>query len=201
MASSNFAGFDRITRRLLKVAKPTDQDVKPLLEELERIFVEDNRKGVLEGMDRFDRPMTPLSYRNGTGARTRSRSMSSSAFGTLDRLAARAPNTLLLGKHRRYNNLSTPEYQKLTGPRLAPRRTGSRVITNYRTEHGRASSTAWKVTAGWKGIVNEKGEPFLMGHFLGLGMPRYDLRGLRKWGRDKAKRAVSVWARWFVSGR
>jgi hypothetical protein len=94
------------------------------------------------------------------------------------------------------NNLSTAAYRRLTGPRLAPRRESSRVITNYFTMSGR-DQRGWFVQGAWLNVVNAGGDPFLQYHFDGEGQAKYDLRRVRKWGLDAARKAL----REYVKGK
>jgi hypothetical protein len=212
------------------VGKLVDIDFSPLMQTWEKVVVEDNRKGVLSGLDAFDQPMPPLAYRFGSGSATSARS--GTAFGTVvkrfkgfstytggkrfkrkpfpgvsvmgvrpnrgkrgpwppggksgdhDRTRAILPN----------NNLSTPAYQQLTGPRLAPRREASRVITNYHTRYGR-DAIGWFAEGEWVDVVSADGVPFLEAHFDGVGVPQYDLRGVRRWGLAEASAAVDAFLR------
>lgn len=169
MASVTWEGYDVLRLGLQTIADPP---MEPLMEQWERIIVEGNRRGVLQGIDGFDQPMPPLRYRNGIGIRARNRK--SSYFGT---------------KKYKVNigtgaNLTTREYQKLTGPRLAPRGERSRVIANLRTQHGRDPSMnyAWFAEGAWLDVVSITGYPFLEAHFdpqAGSRLPRYDLRPVR----------------------
>src|SRR4051812_23494719 len=154
-AEISWLGFDALSKKLARLADP---DCSPLMETWERIIVEDNRKGVLEGTDSDGAPMPPLRYRGGTvgkpKGRTKNRGVTS---GTL--------------KTGTGANLTTAEYRQLTGPRLAPRREESRVIANLHTGHGRdpADQFRWFAVGAWYDVVSKKGVPFLKFHFNGMG--------------------------------
>jgi hypothetical protein len=84
------------------------------------------------------------------------------------------------------NNLSTAAYQRLTGPRLAPRRDASRVITNYETRHGH-DAQSWFAEGSWRDVLTPTGDELLPIHFNGTGAaPKYDLRHVRPWGITEA---------------
>lgn len=181
-ASYSWGGFDALSRKLAKLKDP---DASPLMEQWERIIVEDNRKGVLAGTDKDDRPMPPLKYRGGSGAKTKGRK-----GGTRGTVAVGANNPGTGG------NLTTAEYQKLTGPRLAPRGAQSRVITNLHTGSGRDPGNAnrWFAVGAWADVVTKAGKKLLPYHFDGVGRnPQYDLRGVRAWGQKQAREALRQW--------
>lgn len=182
-ASYSWGGFDALSRKLSRLKDP---DASPLMETWEKIIVEDNRKGVLAGTDKDDRPMPPLKYRGGKGASAKGRK--GGARGTV---AAGANNPGTGG------NLTTAEYQKLTGPRLAPRGANSRVITNLHTGSGRDPGAAnrWFAMGAWLDVVSKRGAKILPAHFSGLNrLPRYDLAGVRAWGQKQAREALRQWA-------
>jgi hypothetical protein len=198
--TGNTGAFTRLAAKLQGLGTITTAQVRPLLERWERILVEDNRKGVLAGLDKYGMPMPPLGYRDGTGARTRSRARNSFEFGTINRASAAEKNRAFLGRHGRgkgqvrFNNLKGSQYRRQTGPRLAPRRDASRVITNLVTESGQDGPRRFTVTALWRRVVTKKGKPFLIYHFTGAGKnPKYDLRGVRAWGLDRAREALRDW--------
>lgn len=187
-AEFSWLGFDALSRKLARLADP---DATPLMEQWEDIIAEDNRKGVLEGTDMDGNDMPSLKYRGGSAAPKRARK--GKAQGSV--VGAHNPGV--------GGNLTTTEYRQLTGPRLAPRGENSRVITNFATAHGRDTSDRfrWFAVGKWLDVVNAKGEPFLHYHFDGLGRnPRYDLRGLRPWGRRLAREALRQWADRLLRG-
>lgn len=198
------AGILRFAAKLRGLANPTPAQVRPLLEEWRDIIVEDNRKGVLQGRDKDDQPMPALKYRGGAGKKTASRPRSSASFGSLDRRKAAAINREFLGRHARgvrNNNLLAAQYRGQDGPRLAPRGAASRAITNFKTGWLRSGPRSWRVVAGWHGVVNGKGGHFLPYHFDGAGNnPKYDLRGVRDWGRRRLREALRDWTRALTRG-
>ncbi len=184
--------LQKTIRRLQGVGRgPDETDLMALGREWQAIMVEDNRKGVLSGTDKDDKPAPPLRYRMGKGRRTAARR---AGFGRAAKL-----------KFYRYagsqNNLTTAEYQKLTGPRLAPRRANSRTITNHATEV-RTSPRGVHVIGTWADVVDKSGRPFLQYHFNGtVRLERYDLRGVRQWGKTRALAALRDWVRHLVKLR
>ena len=151
-----------------------DPDLSPAMIQWEKTIVEGNRRGVLSGVDGYNQPFPPLKYRMGKGRRTAMRR--GKFFGTVKHEHQIGP--LAAGLH---GNLTTAEYQQLTGPRLAPRRDGSRVITNLHTQHGRDGAGGnWFAEGAWFDVVSVKGVPFLGAHFKGRNrLPKYDLRPIR----------------------
>ena len=181
-------GFDRLAQRLHGLVDP---DAGPLMEDWEKVIYEGNRRGVLQGVDGFGRPMPPLKYRNGKGNANK-RSRSGRAYGK--------------GGGAHGDNLTTSEYRKLTGPRLAPRRLQSRVITNLVTGHGRdpGNRYEWFAVGNWDRVVNTDGEKFLMDHFeprSGSSLPKYDLRPVRPEDRRLARQVAREWIRGLIRGR
>lgn len=169
MASVTWEGYDVLRLGLETISDPPMQ---PLMEEWADIIWEGNRRGVLSGLDGENKPMPPLRYRNGNGRQTRNRG---------DRYFGRSASRPKFGTGA---NLTTAEYQKLTGPRLAPRRDKSRVITNLGKHVGRDpdNNYGWFAEGVWRDVVSTKGFSFLMAHFApesGSRLPRYDLRPVR----------------------
>jgi hypothetical protein len=201
MANTDFSGIVRINRRLDRLGELKDASVEPLLEEWEKVLVEDNRKGVLAGLDRHGIPLQPTSYRNsGAGTATKARS-AFQGFGTVDRRAWVGRNRLIRGAAGRgaflaFGNLPSKVYRELTGPPLAPRLEASRVITHYFTSHGKLSEGRYHATGAWLRVLTAKGIPFLSAHFRGVNrLPKRDLAGLRQWGVTRARAAVAKWAK------
>lgn len=171
-----------------------------LMESWERIMEEGNRKGVLAGTDKDGISAPPLLYRPVGGVRK---------LTVAQRLGQR-PN-LKRGKYAGTgsspgilpnNNLSTSEYRHLAGPRLAPRKQFSRVITNAATGHGRDPDNpyAWFAELAWIDVVNVKGEHFLHYHFDGDGQAKYDLRGVRPADVEKLRDSLRSWAKLVIRG-
>src|SRR4051794_14037867 len=107
MATAEWVGFEKLVTTLDSLERP---DPTPLLEQWEKVIVEDNRAGVLSGLDKDGNPAPPLRYRNGKGRKTAYRKQSKyGGFGKTQYQALQSAD----------DNLSTAEYRKLTGPRLA----------------------------------------------------------------------------------
>jgi hypothetical protein len=196
----DMTGLDVLRSRVSDIQNP---DFTPLMKRLMRIIEEDNRKGVLAGLDKDGMPMERVTYRpkGGKAAKPtdaqrntdnpRKRKGSFSGFGP----AASGWN----------NNLTSAEYRRLGGPALAPRGAFSRVITNLRTAFEKVSSHVWDAYGAWYEVVDQRGRPFLGHHFDGDGgLPRRDLRGVRPEGRAKAREATVAWMadqiRWVATG-
>lgn len=182
---AEFPGYARLHRRFESLGKPDPSD---LLREWGKLIVEDNRAGVLAGIDKDGVPAPPLKYRGGSGTPTRFRKRTSQRFGTT---AGRFKGMSSPGA----GNLTHDQYKRLTGPRLAPRRSESRAITNLtlREPYQDASGTWW-VEAYWADVVSSKGRPFLRFHFNGTRwLPKYDLRGVRPQGKQMAMSLLRKW--------
>lgn len=174
MAIAEWDGYDRLNQTLQSVI---EFDAYPLMDQWGSILIEGNRRGVLSGLDGNNQPMPPLKYRNGFGARARNRQtpdFGTSVFGSTER------GPFLEGLVAN-DNLTTAQYRKELGPRLAPRGQASRVIKNLHQaiEYDPITKT-WYAIAAWADVISTKGVPFLPFHFEGLGnLPKYDLRPVR----------------------
>jgi hypothetical protein len=184
----DLTGLDRLTARLRMIVDP---DATPLMRTWMRIIADDNRRGVLAGIDKDGAPMKPVTYRP-VGAPTKL-------------TAAQKNNARRRGKYLGFgdhpagvnNNLASSEYRRLGGPPLAPRGAFSRVITNLLTAFGRVGSS-WGAIGYWNEVVNRDGQQFLEYHFNGAPLkhgrlPKRDLRGIRPEGRQKAAQAARAW--------
>jgi hypothetical protein len=208
-------GLQRLKARLGRLTNVDEHDRAELAMGLAEVMIEDNRAGVLAGLDRNGNPAPALTYRGGAGKRTPFRRGSDAAYGLAARGVRRdrskagmlrfkglSSYTFTDSRFRQVilpnNNLATWKYQELTGPRLAPRRDASRVISNYKPKspmyewNGRVLT----VICGWVDVVSAKGVPFLQAHFKGEhGLPKYDLAGVRPIGKRKAVVIVRAWAK------
>jgi hypothetical protein len=173
----DLTGLDHILAGLRQIQH---LDATPLMLSWMRIIDDDNRTGVMAGVDKDGVPLAPVTYR-----------------------PRGAPKRHLRRKVGAYNpgaagNLTSAEYRRLGGPPLAPRGTASRVITNLLTgyEGPPTGAPTWAAIGYWEGVVSVKGNPFLRYHFTGTAkLPRRDLRGLRPAGRTKAVTALRAWGR------
>lgn len=200
-ATVNTDGLNAVISRLKSVDSLRDRaTVTPLLDEMMRTMYEDNRRGVMAGQDKDGKPAPPLRYRNAAAIQSGARSRSSGAFGVATRIntvtgrgmprgaaPARlnaAGNVAILPN----NNLPTKLYQRLTGPRLAPRRDQSRVIANYGFRPPKQMTWGWLLTGYWANVLTPKGRQLLPMHFDATrpGM-KYDLRGVRPWGLERCR--------------
>jgi hypothetical protein len=192
-SSAEWQGFSSFDATLFGLE---NYDPIPLLETWEDIIVEGNRRGVLAGVDGNNQPMPPLKYRNGAGKKTRNRQVPHFGRSYLDTPAN--PNIAFRPHAAGFDlNLTSAQYQELTGPRLAPRRDQSRVITHLRTaiNHDSSSGT-WEVIGAWEDVVSVKGVLFLPFHFDGEGFnPRYDLRPVRPEDLQFARNQLEAHAR------
>jgi hypothetical protein len=180
MAKFDFAALGRLQAKLAVLAHP---DPTPLLLQWREIIKQDNRRGILAGLDKDGKPMPPVTYRpKGSplhwGARKQAAKVAASATPA-------------------HNNLTSTQYRHLSGPPLAPRGVNSRVITNLLTQHGYDSSRGVYFAEGaWREVVSTKGVYFLPYHFAGSGnLPKRDLTGIRPWGRQQLVAALQKWGR------
>jgi hypothetical protein len=191
-ATVDLTGLDRVQARLRKIEDP---DATPLMATWMRIIDDDNRRGVLAGLDKNGNPMIPVSYRplkSGAQPLTVEQRLGQKANIARGRYAAfgsvaNAP----------YNNLTSSQYRRLGGPPLAPRGQFSRAITNLLTDFddSQRSRGIWEAWGYWDEVVSAKGEPFLLFHFEGQGHnPIRDLRGVRPAGRELVAKATREWA-------
>ncbi len=181
-------GLDRLKARFQRLVNP---NATLLMVTWTRIIEDDNRKGVLAGLDKDGNPMRKVTYRPVTlrqklTAAQRNKVPASKRRGVFAGLGKHPAGT--------NNNLTSSEYRKLDGPPLAPRKGFSRVITNLRTRFGQTASGIWEAVGYWDEVVSRKGVLFLKYHFDGEGrLPKRDLRGVRPDGRQKATKAARAW--------
>jgi hypothetical protein len=193
-ASVDTKGLDRLSKKFQKLIDP---DATPLMVTWSRIIDEDNKRGVLAGLDKNGNPMRPVTYR---------------PIGHAQKKLSPNQRNLVAAKKRRgkyagignhpageNNNLTSAEYRRLTGPPLAPRGAFSRVITNFLTRFGRLANGTWEAVGYWNEVVSKDGVAFLKYHFNGANLkrggrlPQRDLRGLRPEAQDKARKAARAW--------
>lgn len=185
-------------------------DATPLMISWQLIIREDNRKGVLAGLDKDGNPMQPVTYRPKLAPGEKPTNIRSKAAARLrNNQNPRRMHNLLFAGHGPWasglhNNLSPAEYRKLTGPPLAPRGQFSRVITNLVTgwepPQPGAKTKIWTAFGAWKDVVSVKGIAFLVFHFTGQRLGRHgpsikrDLRGVRPDGRQRLRESYLAWA-------
>lgn len=183
MGQFSFA-LGKLTRVRDRLERLKNLDFSPLMLEWEAIMEEDNRTGILAGLDKDGRPMLPVTYRPTkkpllpNKRQTNNGNTSVMGFG---------PSSAGLN-----NNLTYREYRRLAGPPLAPRGASSRVVTNHVTRSGRRSGR-WFAEAGWADIVDTRGKPFLK--YL---LEDRDIAGVRPTGRQLAWDALHtfIWQVW-----
>lgn len=188
----DLSGLDRLQRKLGKLQ---DIDATPLMATWMQIVAEDNRDGIMAGLDKDGNPMAAVTYRpkneTATTKQQRNGGRRNAAFGQFGGFGPMAA-----GLH---NNLSPAEYRRLSGPPLAPRGVFSRVISNLRTSFQRGRDGTWQVVGAWFEVVSTRGVKFLSSHFNGSGnSPQRDLRGVRPSGRQKAREAALAWMRDYI---
>jgi hypothetical protein len=182
------SGLDRLMAGLRKLG---DFDATPLMISWEQIIDEDNRQGVLRGLDKDGLPMVPVKYRpRPPGPRKLTKAQRGGARAN----AKKGPFLFNSLGGVNHGNLTSGEYRLLGGPPLAPRDQFSRVITNLKTGHAREGAS-WVAFGAWDEVVSTKGVPFLRFHFDGAGnLPRRDLRGVRPAGIAKALSSLRAFA-------
>lgn len=195
-----------------------------LMQSWGKVLVEDNRRGVLAGLDKNGYRVTPTNYRTSMTQAGVDRptyvKVVPNPFGAPDW------KTNISGGHAdgfkpgAGANLSTRQYKQLSGPPLAPRGMASRIISNYTVAPVQGlNNHEWGVEGGWDDVVDKRGQPFLKYHFSGTGrnvggvylwspvfgpnsrpgrgrnLPQRDMRGLRDWGKKKAREHLNQWIR------
>jgi len=190
-------GFDRLERRLTAIRDlHLWAGIHDLMERWERIIEQDNRMGVLANSDKDGKPAPPLKYRPKGGV---------IKLTVAQRLGQR-PNKRRgiytgAGDHASgiNNNLTSTEYRHLDGPRLAPQKQFSRVITDLATGHGQDSDNPriWFAEGVWVMVMSKKGVFFLKYHFDGgiKNTPPYDLQGIRPAGIMDMRDALREWGK------
>lgn len=160
--------------------------VMPLLQAWSNVLVEDNRRGVMMGVDGDGVPMKPTKYRlsltqtaagkstdtffNSQGTRISGLALAYTGPSVGSYFANTSGMSGGLGfKAGPSGNLATAQYRKMTGPPLAPRGVASRVISNYVVEAMPAGLNAVGVEGGWNDVVSKSGVSFLPFHFAGYG--------------------------------
>ncbi len=188
-------GLGSVYDRLVSITRISDH-AAPLMEHWERIMIEDNLEGVLAGTDKHGQPAPPLRYRpKNAQPMTVAQRLGQHPRSKRGEFYGLGPQ--LSGIN---NNLTTSEYRRLAGPRLAPRGQFSRSITNLKSGYGRRddrNENRWFAECRWVEVVNKDGDKFLHYHFdgsLGINRP-YDLRGVRPAGRKKMSEAFREWAK------
>lgn len=227
-------GFNRVFEMASRL-ETIELYVGPLLEAWRDVLIEDNRRGVMMGIDGDGIPLKPTKYRtsitqtsaggsfdkffdsSGQAFNFNPTTASSSTFFGANFANLSGGSTGPLGGYKPgpSNNLTTKEYKRLTGPPLAPRGPGSRVISNYTVEAMPMGLNVVGVEGGWDDVVSKKGVSFLPFHFQGFGsqndlfassisgpnrnLPRRNLVGLRLWGKTQARKELNAWVKQLMT--
>lgn len=219
-------GFDRSYRAMFRLETMTNY-VGPLINAWTDVLIEDNRRGVMQGLDGDGKPMAPTKYRHsivqkGAGeAGDKFFNASGEAFTNMETPSAFFFANLsgAMGVGSRpgpSGNRSSREYRRASGPPLAPFGPGSRVISNYTVEPViENGGNTIGVEGGWDDVVSTKGVEFLPFHFRGatsskaffaksiagdnFHLPRRNLVGLRRWGRIQARKELEAWIEWLLT--
>lgn len=190
----SYVSWDSFSGIMTILAWTADPDLSDLCEILRDVIFEDNKRGVLAGLDKDGMPMAPTVRE-------------STPEGHWVRY--RLPD----GKPARYFQAGSsptpgapPWVSEGSGPPLAPRREQSRVIANLATTYARNGPSNWVVTGTWEDVVSTPrsgpGVSFLPFHFEGQGrLPTRDLAGLRPQGLQEALEIVSAWTEAQIDAR
>jgi hypothetical protein len=174
MANFTWNGFPDLDAALKVFQNPP---AEPLMIEWRYELVEDNEYGVMHGIDGWDQHVADVTYRPVPPHK-------------------HAPKASRLLPN---NNLAPEVYRQLTGPALAPRGRGSRIITTLETEH--ATRAPWSVAGAWFNVISAKGKPFLEHLFdgdPGQNLPARDMRRLRDRGYNRCLDLTEKWADWLL---
>lgn len=172
--------------------------VGPLMMAWAKVLVEDNRRGVLAGVDGNDQPVKPTSYRQsftqaGIDKPTYVKSVFNVQTNASWRVNVSGTQSGSGYKPGPLANLTTREYKKQSGPPLAPRGMASRIISNYAIEAVQ-NENILGVEGRWYEVVDKKGRSFLPYHFNGgKHLPMRNMVGLRRWGKQRARRDLREW--------
>lgn len=191
----NTAAIDRTLQRLAGLANVTDKvTVEPLLTDLYRVIVEDNRYKVFNSIDRDGRPAPPLNYRMASkfqSAQFKGGLRGMQNPGQKGRFKGKAPER---GRVLAHNNLTTAQYTQMTGPRLAPRRDSSRIIANLKLKRFFFNGGTWWVEAYWADVLTPKGFELLPFHFRNPDKRmRYNLAGVSARGVKEAQNVTRAY--------
>lgn len=203
--------------------------VGPLIDAWAKVLIEDNRRGVMMGIDGDGNPMQPTKYRlslsqTGPGRagdlffNAQGEAFNNYEAGGLFHFASLGGSGQGF-KPNPSDNLKTSQYKKMTGPPLAPRGPASRVISNYRVNILTGMNRIG-VEGGWDDIVSKKGIPFIAAHFHGttiaiekdnvgktgfnqsfylVDLPKRNLVGLRQWGKTQATKELNAWIKMLMT--
>lgn len=222
--------FNQAYEALFRLETVTEY-VGPLINAWADVLLEDNRRGVMMGIQGDGSPMKPTKYRNSftqTGAGKAGDLFFNSqgqAFNNYEAAGMFHFGSIGGGgpgyKPGPDANLKTSQYKKMSGPPLAPRGPASRVISNYRVNILTGQNRIG-VEGGWDDVVSKKGVPFLTAHFKGVvipieknnvgktgfnqsfflvDLPQRNLVGLRQWGKTQATKELNAWIKFLMTIR
>lgn len=190
--------------------------ISSLMQSWANVLVEDNRKGVLAGTDKDDKPVAATIYRNSFAQAGYDRptyvKFVPNPFGGVNWQTNITGSQGPGYKPGSTHNLTTKQYKTLSGPPLAPRGMASRIISNYQTYAVSGEGGDFGVEGKWDDVVSKKNVSFLPFHFsgnvvastsaplfgvIGVGrgknLARRDMAGLRAWGRARARTDLKKW--------
>lgn len=207
--------FDRETAFVTSLGTVQNY-VGSLMESWANTLVQDNRKGVLAGLDKDDKPVTATSYRNSFTQAGYDRptyvKFVPNPFGGQDWKVNVSGMPKDGFKPGGAGNLTTKQYKQLSGPPLAPRGMASRIISNYLIRPIMGTNNQFGVEGVWEDVTSRSGVLFLPFHFnstlasttsgalfgmIGVGrgknLPRRNMCGLRAWGKKRAREDLRKW--------
>lgn len=216
MITGHITGTFDGTHAFVASLSTVENYIPSLMQSWGKVLVEDNRKGVLAGIDKDGKAVASTIYRNSFTQAGYDRptyvKFVPNPFGTTDWKTDISGAGLDGFKPGPASNLTTKQYKALSGPPLAPRGMASRIITNYIIVPVSGEGGEFGVEGGWNDVVSKKGVEFLPFHFsgnvvattsaplfgiIGVGrgknLARRNMAGLREWGRTKARAHLRTW--------
>jgi hypothetical protein len=137
-------------RRRIQQWQAAVADPVPLMEEGERILIEDNERRAIAGLDCNDDKMPATLRERGIGGQWRT----------------------IKGKPV----LVEPDENPPSGPPLLPHNQASRLIVLARTGHEHRPPSEWAAYIGWPGFTSDEGVEILSYHRKGEGrLPKRDV--------------------------
>jgi hypothetical protein len=164
-------------RKRIQAWQQAAADPRPLLEEGERILLEDNERRLHAGLDVDDKPMVPTLRERGIGGEWRT-----------------------IGGHP---VLVKADTNPPAGPPLIPHKAASRWLRLARTGHEHRPPDGWVVYLGWPGFTDDRGVEIPSYHRTGgKRLPRRDQSShpsptaVKRW-----RQAFVDWVDWVRSRR
>lgn len=205
-----------VTELFAERLQTVDNYIGPLMMAWKAVLVEDNRRGVLAGLDKDDHEVKPTHYRKsftqaGIDPPLFVRDVPNPFGGENWKVNVSGQPGEAGFKPGRGHDLTTRQYQQQSGPPLAPRGMASRIISNYTVKPMATEAGHFGVEGGWDDFVSNSGREILPFHFdssvdaaswipkVGVGrgknLPRRNMSGLRLWGRERARKELLEWIR------